>query len=38
MFGRIKKRRALEDALEDIEFEHRKRRVQRELDRLGGGW
>jgi hypothetical protein len=32
--GRIKKRRALEDALEDIEFEQRKRRVQRELDRL----
>lgn len=31
---RTKKRRALEDALEDIEFEQRKRRVQRELARL----
>jgi hypothetical protein len=31
---RIKKRRALEDALDDIEFEQRQRRVQRELARL----
>lgn len=31
---RIKKRRALEDALEDIEFEQQKRRMQRELARL----
>lgn len=31
---RIKKRRALEDALEDIKFEQRERRVQRHLARL----